>query len=135
MPPERVLEWRAILELYSDLRVEHSGWAQRVHATCFRQGTTALGEAGVVRGSRERPRSIVENQLSVAGWLQVNNALSMMDMLAEHLDRLRQRIVTSARHVGGARALMDAIYGVGPMTSLALVAGLGGAGCLPPTPR
>lgn len=116
-----------MLELYSDLRVEHSGWAQRIHATCFHQGTTTLGEAGVVRGSRERLRSIVENQLSVAGRLQVNTALSMMDTLAEHLDRLRQRIVTTARHVAGARALMDAIYGVGPMTSLALVCWLGGA--------
>jgi transposase len=41
IPPEQVLEWRATLELYSDLRVEHSGWAQRVHATCLHQGTRA----------------------------------------------------------------------------------------------
>ncbi len=66
-------------------------------------------------------------QLSVAGRLQVNTALSVMDSLAEHLDRLRQRIVATARQVAGARALMDAIYGVGPMTSLALVCWLGGA--------
>jgi transposase len=90
IPPEPVLEWRAVLELYSDLRVEHTGWAQRVHATCFHQGTTALGDAGVVRGSRERLRSIVDDQLSVAGRLQVNTALSIMDTLAEHLDRLRR---------------------------------------------
>jgi transposase len=127
IPPESVLEWRATLELYSDLRVEHTGWVQRVHATCFHQGTTALGEAGVVRGSRARLKAIVDEQLSVAGRLQVNTALSVMDTLAEHLDRLRQRIVTTARHVAGARALMDAIYGVGPMTSLALVSWLGGA--------
>jgi transposase len=126
IPPEPVLEWRAMLELYSDLRVEHSGWAQRVHATCFHQGTTALGEAGVVRGSRDRLRGIVLDQLSVAGRLQVNTALSVMDALAEHLDRLRQRIVATARQVAGAQALMDAIYGVGPMTSLALVCWLGG---------
>ena len=127
IPPEPVLEWRAVLELYSDLRVEHTGWAQRVHATCFHQGTTALGDAGVVRGSRERLRSIVDDQLSVAGRLQVNTALSIMDTLAEHLDRLRRRIVATAWQVAGARALMDAIYGVGPMTSLALVCWLGGA--------
>jgi hypothetical protein len=47
--------------------------------------------------------------------------------LDEHLSRLRRRIVATARHVNGARALMDAIYGVGPMTSLALVCWLGGA--------
>lgn len=127
IPPEQVLEWRATLELYSDLRVEHSGWAQRVHATCFHQGTTALGQAGVVRGSRERLMSIVAEQLSPVGRLQVTTALSVMDALDEHLGCLRQRIVATARQVAGAQALMDAIYGVGPMTSLALVCWLGGA--------
>jgi transposase len=127
IPPEPVLEWRAMLELYSDLRVAHSGWAQRVHATCLHQGTTALGEAGVVRGSRARLEHIVQEQLSPVGRLQVNTALSVMEALDEHLDGLRRRIVATARQVAGARALMDAIYGVGPMTSLALVCWLGGA--------
>jgi transposase len=127
IPPERVLEWRACLELYSDLRVEHSGWTQRVHATCFHQGTTSLGPGGVVRGSRARLDQIVQEQLSPMGRLQVNTALSVMQALDEHLDRLRRRIVSTARQVAGARALADAIYGVGPMTGLALVAWLGGA--------
>jgi transposase len=127
IPPGPVLEWRATLELYSDLRIEHSGWAQRIHATCFHQGTTALGEAGVVRGSRERLDHIVAEQLSPAGRLQVHTALSVMQALDEHLDRLRRRIVATARHVAGARALTDAIYRVAPMTGLALVCWLGGA--------
>jgi len=127
IPPEQVLEWRATLQLYSDLRVEHTGWAQRIHATCFHQGTTSLGEAGVVRGSRARLDHIVEEQLSPVGRLQVNTALSVMDALDEHLGRLRRRIVATSRHAAGAQALMDAIYGVGPMTSLALVCWLGGA--------
>jgi transposase len=127
IPPPQVLEWRAALELYHDLRLEHTGWAQRVHAVCFHQGTTALGEAGVVRGSRERLQSIVEDQLSAVGRLQVNTALAIMDTLAVHLDRLRRSLVAEARHVNGARALMAAIFGVGPLTSLALCAWLGGA--------
>jgi transposase len=127
IPPSQVLEWRALLQLYHDLRVEHTGWAQRVHATCFHQGTTPLGEAGVIRGSRTRLESIVDNQLSPVGRLQVYTALAVMDTLAEYLDRLRRRLVATARHVNGARALIDAIYGVGPMTSLALCAWLGGA--------
>jgi hypothetical protein len=56
IPPSQVLEWRAPLELYHDLRAEHTGWAQRIHAACFHQGTTALGEAGVIRG-QARPRA------------------------------------------------------------------------------
>jgi transposase len=126
IPPSQVLEWRALLELYHDLRVAHTGWAKRIHATCFHQGSTALGEAGVVRGSRQRLESIVAEQFSPAGRLQVNTALSMMDTLAEHLEPLRRRLVATARHVQGARVLIDAIYGVGPMTSLALCAWLGG---------
>jgi transposase len=81
----------------------------------------------VVRGPRERLESIVADQLSPVGRLQVNTALSIMDTLATHLDRLRRSLVATAGHVRGARALRDAIYGVGPMTSLALCAWLGGA--------
>jgi transposase len=127
IPPSPVLEWRAELELYHDLRADHTAWAQRVHATCFHQGTTALGEAGVIRVPRERLERIVADQLSPVGRLQVNTALAIMDTLDEHLGRLRRRLVATARHVYGARALMDAIYGVGPISSLALCAWLGGA--------
>lgn len=108
-----MLEWRATLELYSDLRIEHSGWVQRIHAVCFHQGTTAVGPAGVVRGSRERLARIVEDQLSPVGRLQVNTALAVMDALDEHLVRLRRRIVATAEHVAGAQALRQASYGVG----------------------
>jgi transposase len=47
--------------------------------------------------------------------------------LDEHLDRLRKRLLATARHAHGARVLMHEIYGVGAMTSLALCAWLGGA--------
>jgi transposase len=59
--------------------------------------------------------------------LQVNTALSIMDTLADHLDRLRRRLVAVAGRVQGAQALREAIYGVGPMSGLALCAWLGGA--------
>jgi transposase len=128
IPPSAVLEWRALLELYHDLRAQHSGWAQRIHATCFHQGTTAPGQAGVIRGDRALLAKIVADQLSPVGRLQVNTALAVMDILDEHLDRLRKRLLATARHVHGARVLMHEIYGVGGMTSLALCAWLGGAG-------
>jgi transposase len=127
IPPSPVLEWRALLELYHDLRSEHSGWAQRIHAVCFHQGTTAPGQAGVIRGDRQLLQKIVEDQLSPVGRLQVNTALAVMQTLDEHLDRLRKRLLATARHVHGARVLMHEIYGVGAMTSLALCAWLGGA--------
>jgi len=127
IPPAQVLEWRALLELYQDLRIQHTGWAQRIQAVCFHQGTTAPGQAGIVRGDRARLRAIVDEQLSISGRPQVNTALAIMDLLAEHLERLRRRLLCTARGMKGARVLMHEIYGVGPLSSLALCAWLGGA--------
>src|SRR2546426_4318824 len=47
IPPRQVLEHRALLELYHDLRREHTAWIQRIHAVCFHQGTTHLGTGAV----------------------------------------------------------------------------------------
>src|SRR4051812_116910 len=127
IPPGQVLEWRAMLELYQDLRSQHTGWAQRIQAVCFHQGTTAPGQAGIIRGDRARLQAIVDKQLSISGRLQVNTALAIMDVLAEHLERLRRRLLSTARGMKVARALMHDIYGVGPLSSLALCAWLGGA--------
>jgi transposase len=126
IPPAQVLEWRALLELYQDLRTQHTGWAQWIQSVCFHQGATAPGQAGIVRGDRARLQAIVNGQLSISGRLQVNTALAIMDTLADHLDRLRRRLLSTARGVNGARALMQDIYGVGPLSSLALCAWLGG---------
>src|SRR3954453_8012172 len=41
IPPEQVTELRALLELFKDLRDEHTGWVQRLHATLFHQGAPA----------------------------------------------------------------------------------------------
>jgi transposase len=128
IPPAQVLEWRALLELYQDLRIQHTGWAQRIHAVCFHQGSTAPGPATIgTSGGRARLQTVVDEQLSISGRLQVNTALAIMDTLAEHLDRLRRRLLCTARSVTGSRALMHDIYGVGPLSSLALCAWLSGA--------
>ena len=71
-----------MLELYQDLRSQHTGWAQRIQAVCFHQGTTAPGQAGIVRGDRARLKKIVDEQLTVSGRLQVNTALAVMETLA-----------------------------------------------------
>src|SRR2546421_5454933 len=47
IPPEQVREIRAVLELYKDLRDEHTAWVQRIHATLFHQGVPQLGTGGV----------------------------------------------------------------------------------------
>ena len=56
IPPGRILECRALLELYRDLRVEHTAWVQRIHAVLFHQGAPALGEPGVQMRTLGRER-------------------------------------------------------------------------------
>jgi transposase len=41
VPPSHILECRALLETYHDLRAEHTAWVQRIHAVFFHQGWLA----------------------------------------------------------------------------------------------
>ncbi|HEY1823664.1 MAG TPA: transposase [Trebonia sp.] len=100
VPPPRILERRALLEAYHDLRAEHTAWVQRVHAVFFHQGAPALGALRTERDI-EAARAAARGHLSPAGQLQVAVALHML----------------AAR-----------LYGVGPVTAPAITCWLGGAG-------
>jgi transposase len=129
IPPTVVLEYRALLECYQDLRREHTGWIQRIHAVLFHQGAEAVGEGGISSvAGRERLREITAGQLSPAGQVQVATALRMLDALQAEIELLRRRITAGACHLRGAKVLSERIYGVGPITGLALTCWLGGAG-------
>ncbi len=129
IPPWHVLECRALLELYHDLRTEHTAWVQRIHAALFHQGAAQLGEGGLRTGEGLAAlQAIAAAQLSPAGQLQVAVSLDKLAALDRHLDVLRRRLVTAARALPGARELHARLYGVGPITALALVCWLGGAG-------
>jgi hypothetical protein len=43
IPPVHIVEARALLETYHDLRVEHTAWVQRIHAVLFHQGAHRPG--------------------------------------------------------------------------------------------
>jgi transposase len=47
IPPPQILECRALLETYHDLRRERTAWAQRIHAVFFHQGAPPLGEGAL----------------------------------------------------------------------------------------
>ena len=78
IPPGHILECRALLELYHDLRAEHTAWVQRIHAVLFHQGAPALGE-GTLRTEQGLAalRAVAAAHLSPAGQLQVATALEM----------------------------------------------------------
>jgi transposase len=129
IPPSLILECRALLETYHDLRAEHTAWVQRIHVVFFHQGAPALGEAAL-RTERDLQalRTAAAAHLSPAGQLQVATALAVLAELEAQLEVLRHRLVDAARHLTGARVLAERLYGVGPATALALTCWLGGAG-------
>jgi transposase len=129
IPPGHILEARALLELYHDLRAEHTAWAQRIHAVLFHQGAPALGQ-GTLRTEQgvTALRAAAADCLSPAGQLQVATALEMTAALEARLHAVRHQLLDAARHLTGAKVLAARLYGVGPVTALAMTCWLAGEG-------
>ena len=129
IPPAQILEYRALLETYHDLRREHTAWVQRIHAVFFHQGAPALGE-GALRTEQGLAalRAAAAAHLSPGGELQVATALDMLAAVEARLGPLRHQLADAARHLTGAKVLAARLYGVGPITALALTCWLAGEG-------
>jgi transposase len=129
IPSAQILEYRALLELYHDLRAQRTAWAQRIHAVFFHQGAPRLGE-GALRTEQGLAglRAAAAAHLSPAGQLQVATALDMIAAVEARLGPLRHQLLDAARHLTGAKVLAARLYGAGPVTALALTCWLGGAG-------
>src|ERR1700761_2558917 len=127
IPPGHILECRALLELYNDLRREHTAWVQRIHAVLFHQGAPALGE-GALRSEQGLAalREAAAARLSPAGQLQVATALEVLEALEARMDVVRHQLLDAARHLAGAKVLAERLYGVGPFAALAITCWLGG---------
>jgi transposase len=129
IPPARILECRALLELYHDLRAEHTAWVQRIHAVFFHQGAPPLGEGTLRTGQGlAAERAAAAAHLSPAGQLQVATALDILTAAETRLHVVRHQLLDAARHLTGAKVLAARLYGVGPVTALAMTCWLAGAG-------
>jgi transposase len=95
----------------------------------FHQGAPQLGE-GALRTEKGAAglRAAAAGCLSPAGQLQVAVALEVTAALDERLHAVRHQLLDAARHLAGAKALAARLYGVGPVTALAITCHLGGAG-------
>ncbi|MEO8750482.1 MAG: hypothetical protein ABI384_08795 [Allobranchiibius sp.] len=93
IPPAHILEARALLELYRDLRVEHTAWVQRIHAVLFHQGAPRLSGEG---GLRTEP-----------------GRAELAAITAEHLDAVRRQLRHAAGHLTGAKILHARFDGSG----------------------
>jgi transposase len=128
IPPAHILEYRALLETYHDLRREHTAWVQRIHAVFFHQGAPPLSDDALrTEAGLAKLRAAAAAHLSPAGQLQVATALDMLAATEARLGPMRRQLRDAARHLTGAKVLAARLYGVGPVTSLALTCWLGGA--------
>ena len=129
IPPSRILECRALLETYHDLRREHTAWVQRIHAVLFHHGAPALAGGTLRTGpALAALREVSAADLSSAGQLQVATALEVLEALEARMHELRHQLLEAARHLAGAKVLAERLYGVGPFAALAMTCWLGGAG-------
>ena len=102
---------------------------QRIHAVFFHQGAPALGEDALrTEQGLARLRAAAAGHLSPAGQLQVATALDMLAAVEARMGPLRQQLTQTARHLTGAKVLAERLYGVGPVTGLALTCWLAGQG-------
>ena len=113
---------RAQLQLFRDLREQHTAWVQRVHAILLHHGAPAV--TGGLPGLDNRRRLEAGEGLSPAGRQAVATGLRVLDALDAELDPLRKQITAFADHQPGCRAL-QAAYGIGPITAAALWTELG----------
>ena len=127
IPPAQILDYRALLETYHDLRREHTAWVQRIHAVFFHQGAPRLGE-GFLRTEQgvAALRAASAAHLSPAGQFQVDTALEVITALEARLHMVRRQLRDAAANLAGARALAARLYGVGPVTALAMTSWLAG---------
>jgi transposase len=120
--PEEILELRQRVRLRKTLVDERTAWQQRIHALLFHHGI-------------RRPRALLTREgramlqrleLSPSAHQAMTVALSMIDACDAQIAPLDRELSLYARHQAGCVALMK-MFGVGPLTSVAILAELGDA--------
>ena len=114
IPPQPVLEARALVRLYKDLLDERTGWLQRVHASMFQMGVPDLDVSTMSAAGRDR---ITAAELSAATRTAVDVAMRQVDRLTAEMTMVREQIHAIGRRQPACRALQAAHYGIGPLTS------------------
>jgi transposase len=123
IPPAHVSDARTEIRLYKALVDERTAWLQRVHAILFQLGAPAV--PGLARASGRGRLDLAA--LPPAARSAVEVALRSVDRVNDELATLRPELARLSRAQSGCRAL-QAHYGIGPLTSVAIWAELGDCG-------
>jgi transposase len=122
IPPTHILELRSKVRLRHTLIDERGTWQQRIQAQLYHHGVPRRRQL-LVGDGREWLETL---DLPDAARRQIDVALSMIDAVDARLRPLDTELRGLARRQPGCRALMSH-YGIGAITSLAILAELGDA--------
>jgi transposase len=123
IPPTHILELRSKVRLRHTLIDERGTWQQRIQAQLYHHGVPRRRD--LLRPERRAWLEALE--LPGAARAQIEVALAMIDAVDRQLEPLDRELRALARRQHGCRAL-QAHYGIGELTSLAILAELGDAG-------
>jgi transposase len=121
IPPAHLLELRTRVRLRKALLDQRRAWQQRMQAQLFQQGI----RRGIALTSAAGRAELATCALSPAGRDLVACGLATIDALDRQLAPLERELRRVARLQPGCRALVRHLYGVGELTSVALLAELG----------
>jgi len=123
VPPEHIQQIRTLMRMRHSMVEERSAYLQRIHAQLFHNGCPRQEKELISAEGRERLGSL---DLPVAARKVVEVCLKMIEHINEELAPIEEELRAYSRAQAGCRALMKH-YGVGELTSVALLSELGDA--------
>jgi transposase len=122
IPPDHLLDLRALVRLRHALVNQRGRWQQRMQAVLYHHGLPHRREL-LTRGNRAWVKGL---PLPDAAREQITVSLAMIDAVQAQLAPLTEQLRAYARRQAGCRAL-QAHYGIGALTAVAVLAELGDA--------
>jgi transposase len=122
VPPDHLLDLRSKVRLRHTLVDQRGEWQQRIRAVLYHHGLPHRSELHLLSG--EGRAWLEEVDVPDAAREQIMVAIAMSEALDVQIAPLDKQLRAYARRQLGCRALM-AHYGVGELTSVAILAELG----------
>jgi transposase len=120
IPPEHILDLRARVRLRHTLSEQRGEWQQRIQSVLYHHGCPQRGDLM----NKDGLAWLAAQPLPACAREQVTIALAMVDALDTQIAPLDDWLRAFARRQPGCKALLGH-YGVGPLTSVTILAGLG----------
>jgi transposase len=120
IPPEHILDLRARVRLRHTLSEQRGEWQQRIQSVLYHHGCPQRGDLM----NKDGLAWLDAQPLPACAREQVTIALAMVDALDTQIAPLDSWLRAYARRQPGCKALL-AHYGVGPLTSVTILAELG----------